>query len=170
VESELASALIVDPDITAAAALAQGLQLLALRFDRLRVTVHSDFSSARAQLCARPPDLLVTTLQLGEYNGLHLVHLAAATGLPTRSLVYTDMVDPSQAREIQKSGAFYEVRARLPVTLLAYVRAALPASDRRNGIAFDRRHPARGGRRAADQLPTRQTPETLGVSLRRPSI
>ena len=152
----MAFVLIIDPDLARAAALARGVQFVTRRSqghsDHLYVSLQSDFSRAREQLRAKPPDLLVTALALREYNGLHLVYLAAAAGLPTRSIVYTDMIDPFQTRAIQAAGAFHEVRPRLPVTLPAYISAALPPNDRRNGICYDRRHLARGGRRAADQL------------------
>jgi DNA-binding NtrC family response regulator len=151
--TSLPSVLIIDPDVTAARALARGLQSAARRSqsDALDVAMHRDFSRARAGLRARPPALLVTALRLREYNGLQLVYFVAAVGLPTRSLVYTDTADPVQAREVQAAGAFYEVRSRLPVTLPAYVWARLPPRDRRDRIENDRRRFARGGRRAADQ-------------------
>jgi hypothetical protein len=150
----LASVLIIDSDFALATALAKDLKIaLPARSSgsaRLDVVVESDFSSARARLKAKPPGLMVTALQLREYNGLHLVYFAAAAGLPTRSLVYTETVDPIQAREVRSAGAFYEVRARLPVALPAYVSAVLPPQDRRDTAQFDRRRLARGGRRAAD--------------------
>src|SRR5262245_22725930 len=41
------------------------------------VVACSEFRAARTQLLAHPPDLLVTSLRLEAYNGLHLVHLTA---------------------------------------------------------------------------------------------
>jgi hypothetical protein len=98
-------------------------------------------------------DWLVCNLRLDAYNGLHLVHLAAAAGLPTKSLVYGERRDVSLAREAQRIGAFYESRDHLPHALLAYVQGQLPRTDRRDPIAADRRSFFRGGRRAADSLP-----------------
>ena len=151
----LTSILIVDPELAFATPLARDLTVArpgsSLDAHRLDVKVVADFSSARARLRSKPLALLVTALQLGEYHGLHLVHLAAAAGLPTRSLVYTDIVDPFQAREVRAAGAFYELRARLPVALSAYVGARLPPQDRRETLTFDRGHMARAGRRAADR-------------------
>jgi len=118
------------------------------------VTIETDFSKARARLKGKRPSLMVTALQLHEYNGLHLVYLAAAAGLPTRSIVHTDTVDLDQAREIRAAGAFYETRARLTAALPAYVRGMLPAEDRRDAMQFDRRRLSRGGRRAADLRPS----------------
>jgi len=46
---------------------------------------------------------------LEEYNGLHLVLLAAADGV-TRSVVHTDRPDPFLVREAQTIGAFSSER------------------------------------------------------------
>jgi len=97
---------------------------------------------------------MITALKLREHNGIHLVYLAAAAGLPTRCIVHTDTVDPSQAREVRAAGAFYEIRERLPIVLPAYATALLPSADRRDPLQFDRRRLARGGRRAADARPS----------------
>src|SRR5256885_3270187 len=69
------------------------------------VDSYSDFAAARRRLLADPPDLLVTNIRLGAYNGLHLVHLAAASGFATRTIVYTDAPDPVLLREAQEAGA-----------------------------------------------------------------
>ncbi len=116
------------------------------------VTALGQFSAARSRLKELRPALLVTALQLRQYNGLHLVHVAAEARLPTRCVVHTDAVDPLYAREIRAVGAFYETRARLPLVLPGYVGALLPPRDRREILPFDRRHLPRGGRRAADRL------------------
>lgn len=110
-----------------------------------------EFAGARAQLSETPYDFLVTNLRLGAYNGLHLVHLAAAHGLPVRCIVYTDERDVELARDIQSAGAFYETRECLPTTLAAYLRGTLPARDRRAPVMSDRRRVFRGGRRCWDQ-------------------
>jgi hypothetical protein len=154
----LASVLIIDSDLTLATGLAGELSRAIPRLSYappgLDVLVETDFSKARARLRAKAPKLMVTALQLREYNGIHLVYLAVAAGLPTRSLVHTDAPDPVQAREIRQAGAFYEVRPRLSAVLPGYVAALLPPHDRRDSIQFDRRRLARGGRRAADPRPS----------------
>ena len=136
--------LIVEPHLSKARALARLLD------EGAEVAVCRDYSSAQAQLSSQTPDLLVTQLRLREYNGLHLTYLIAALGAGTRSIVYVDAHDPRVACEVQAAGAFYEVRDRLATALHAYVKAELPAHDRRDVTHRDRRSPSRGGRRASD--------------------
>jgi hypothetical protein len=141
----LISVLLVDPDSTTTATFARLLSADAA------VRVCADFHAARQHLFASPPDLLVTHFRLREHNGLHLVYLAAALNLPTRSVVYTDIDDPWTRRAIQGAGGFYETRVRLTVALPAYVSRRLPLSDRREFEYYDRRGAFRGGRRATDR-------------------
>ena len=150
--SNVISLLLVDPDVTAAAAIVAGLPA------SVDLDVRADFPAARARLHAQPPRLLVTSLRLREYNGLHLVYLAARAGLPTRSVVYTDVPDRATALESRTAGAFYEVRSQLALSLPSYLEATLPPADRRDGIQFDRRKVARGGRRAYDHRQTEALP------------
>ena len=145
------SLLLVDGDPARSGSLRAAIRSIAL------ATVCADFSSARAQLLRNPPDWLVTNLRLGPYNGLHLVHLVATAGLPTRSLVYSDHIrqDVALASEAQGAGAFYETRDRLAHALPGYLAAVLPDHDHRNPIVPDRRSGCRGGRRASDVPATR---------------
>ena len=134
--------LLVEPNARTSAVLQRGLVPTA------DVIASSSFQQARAVLRERPPDLLVTNLRLGAYNGLHLV-LIATPG--TRSVVYsTGDFDRILALEAQRHGAFYEPGARVQAALPAYLNAVLPARDRRNVSMFDRRSLSRGGRRASD--------------------
>jgi hypothetical protein len=104
----------------------------------------------RASLFKAPYRLLVTNMHLGTHSGLQLVCLVANTRLPTRSLVYTNDFNPAWGREAQRRGAFYEIRARLPLALPAYLLTELPATDRRRVTIPDRRARSRGGRRRSD--------------------
>jgi anti-sigma B factor antagonist len=136
--------LLVDPDPRVFGDVARSLKPVAT------VGVCDTFKSAQAELFARPPDLLVTNVCLEAYNGLHLVHLAAGFGLPTRSVAYTERPDPGLARLVQAAKAFYESREFVLVALPAYVAATLPAVDRRKVGAAVRLPPGQRGRRATD--------------------
>jgi len=115
------------------------------------VDVHADFLSARAHLFSKPYDWLVTDTRLGPYNGLHLVHLAKASRLPIRSLVYADRGDLYLGQEAQRAGAFHEYRDRVDRVLAIYLLSVLPPLDRRSLATPDRRAaPFRGGRRCTD--------------------
>ena len=139
-----ARALIVDPDTAFANQLAGRLRPFA------DVTTCSSFARARVQLRTLMPQFLVTSLALHEYNGLHLVYLAGAAGLSTRSIVYHDEVDVGLAGEVQAAGAFFELQHRLAAALPVYAAANLPPSDRRIVTRPDRRQSPRGGRRVTD--------------------
>ena len=97
-----------------------------------------------------PLALVVANLRLGAFNGLHLVYLATTLGACVRSIVYTDPHDVAAAREVQRAGAFYETRERLPAVLEGYLGALLPSADRRDSCLSDRRGIFRGGRRCWD--------------------
>lgn len=124
-------------------------------FERLTrhaaVDMHADFLEARARLVgSQPYTLLITSLRLGPYNGLHLVYLAQALQLPLRAIVYDEQWDPYNAAEVQSAGAFFEPEHRIVAAAPGYVGVTLPPIDRRNPTVFDRRLVWRGGRRAAD--------------------
>jgi hypothetical protein len=135
--------LVVEPDAIL------GQRVLAKCEGIAQATLCRDFLSARSQLLASTPDLLITNLRLEEYNGLHLVLLASSEGA-TRSLVYTDRPDPYLIREAQAIGAFFERTERLLHAVVSYLDFDLPQRDRRNSDRYDRRTAFRGGRRAAD--------------------
>jgi DNA-binding NtrC family response regulator len=141
--------LLVEPDPGFWAVLDRSVRTLA------RVEPVPDFQKGRARLrdawvFQTPFDLLVTNMRLGSYNGLHLVHLTASTGLPTRSVVYTNLLNVEWAHEVRRAGAFYETEPRLPYLLPAYLLARLPDADRRQATLAERRSNFRGGRRGSD--------------------
>jgi hypothetical protein len=109
------------------------------------------FKSARARVAASPYDLLVTDARLAEYSGIHLVYVARLAHPTTRALVYDKDGDFEIAASVHRAGAFFEVAARLLLTLPSYLVAPLPATDRRMPTIFDRRLLPRGGRRLGDR-------------------
>jgi hypothetical protein len=146
------------------------LDALKERWNHLaEIVVCTEFSAARARLFETPPpDLLVTNLRLGAFNGLHLVFLAQSANLPTRCVTYgahNNATDLALAREAQLAGAFYEASYRLQYALPSYLQSELPDRDRRDPTVEDRRRLAfRGGRRATDLTALRMsTGESNGV-------
>jgi ActR/RegA family two-component response regulator len=139
-------ALLVDPDPTAWRDVQRACGHLA------KIEVCGDFTAARRSLVQNAPDLLVTNLRLGAYNGLHLVYLASTNGIGTRTVVYARTVDMSLIREAQSLGAFFESHYRLAHAIASYLTVDLPERDRREPREFDRRAIFRGGRRSSDVI------------------
>ena len=82
----------------------------------------SSFTDARALVAAFRPDVLVTAVRIGEYNGIHLAILARMThGAPT--IVIGDD-DPVLEREAEQAGAQYVISPADPADLVAVVRRA----------------------------------------------
>jgi ActR/RegA family two-component response regulator len=140
----LTRVLLVEPDAAKRALLRRSVLGIA------HVDGQSGFWTALRHLLGTPVKFLVTNLQLGEYNGLHLVYLASTAGISGRCIVYSDRRDIGLAREAQRLGAFYETRDCLLVTLSAYLQGALPERDRRDSAVPDRRPLVRTGRRCWD--------------------
>jgi DNA-binding response OmpR family regulator len=61
-----------------------------LASDGHEATVVSDFASAKPELDANPPDLLVAQIKLGAFNGLHLAIRARARKQTIASIVIGD--------------------------------------------------------------------------------
>ncbi len=67
------------------------------------------FRDAEARLAERSPDLLITAVRLGAFNGLQLV-LQRFLRDPSRRAIVTDIVhDPVLEREARRAGAVYTV-------------------------------------------------------------
>ena len=137
------SILLVEPDSIWRAMLATG--------QPEKMDAHDRFETARQGLGVMRYDLIVANLRLGAYNGLHLVYLARVLGSSARAIVYDEHPSLLLALEVQRAGALYELKHRLPITLPSYIGAALPPADRRNPIVTDRRGAPRGGRRRWDR-------------------
>ena len=95
------------------------------------------FNEARDWLRITQPDLLVSNLRLGEFNGLQLVYCAASAATPIPAIVYTNTHDRDFAREIQRAGAFYDTADCLAISLRSYLAAPLPSRDRRDPQRLD---------------------------------
>jgi ActR/RegA family two-component response regulator len=84
-----------------------------------------DFASAKEALAARP-DLLITELKLGAYNGLHLAIRAAVQGTPTIVVGDPDAVLESEAR---RQHATYLATPVTPERVLALMSDLLAAAQ-----------------------------------------
>jgi DNA-binding response OmpR family regulator len=68
----------------------------------------SDFLCAKQEVDSNPPQLLITQLKLGAFNGLHLVARARGRGLSSRAIVIGD-ADTVLADEARQLDAQYVV-------------------------------------------------------------
>ncbi len=117
--------------------------------DVAAVTTVDNFLAGRAAIVdANPPNLLITNLRLGPYNGIHLALLASV--YHTRCIVYATQHDLVLARQVQGAGAFYVPLEQLPLVLPAFLTLQVPQRDRRDPAVRDRRKTFRGGRRMTD--------------------
>mgnify|MGYP001278536331 CR=1 FL=1 len=99
--------------------------------DGYSVVAVIDFREARRALEVVVPDLLVTDLKLGAYNGLHLVIWARGRGLKTKTILIGD-ADLVLQREAQREGAEYVTR---PLASTAFLETV--------SSLFSSYHPAR---------------------------
>jgi len=91
----------------------------------------SEFRGARLKLEDAPPDLLVTDVKLGAYNGLHLAIWSRGRALKTKTLLIGDP-DPVLQREAQREGAAYLIP---PLDAASFLSAV--------ATLFSSYHPAR---------------------------
>ena len=97
-------------------------------------TVH-EFAAAKARIDLEP-DLVVTELRLGEYNGLHLALRAGSRNIPVVVVGDPDMV---LEQEAQKLGATFLYPWQLtPAALQAFISATVA----RNRVAWIHARPA----------------------------
>jgi len=74
------------------------------------VTSVSNFHEAKQRVLLAAPDLLVTALKLGAYNGIQLVLRAHADHPGMGAIVMHDVNDPVLEREATSAGAVYLIR------------------------------------------------------------
>jgi DNA-binding NtrC family response regulator len=89
----------------------------------------SALDEARKDVAERAPGIVVTSLKLGSFNGIHLVYLAKLANPLAVCVVYGE---PDRAEEAQRAGAIYVerncVREALPDILDSMFRRAAEAS------------------------------------------
>ena len=94
------------------------------------VTRAFGFEEAKRCLQFAPPDLLMTDVRLGAYNGLHLVLRAHAQHPEMRAIVVDADHDPVLEREASEAGATYvakpfEADSLVPIAMVNAERPRL---------------------------------------------
>ena len=90
-----------------------------------RVRLTSSFDEAKRFINDDPPDVLLTELQLGPYNGLHLVMRTRVDHPQMAAIVVSPFADAALAEEAAHHNATFLVRPVAPQELLDAVRRAL---------------------------------------------
>lgn len=96
--------LLVDPDPQRATDLSASLQHAGFM-----VTRSSEFQDAMQLVRSTPPDLVITNVRLGAYNGLHLIMRARAEHPQIAAIAMTASHDPVLEADAASFGAEYTV-------------------------------------------------------------
>lgn len=96
--------LLVDTDSQRAAQLSAPLQHAGFL-----VTRAAAFEDAMKRVRAMPPDLVITTVRLGAYNGLHLIMRARAERPQIAAIAISPVHDPVLEADAASFGAEYAV-------------------------------------------------------------
>lgn len=131
--------LVVEPDPAVLEA-----KLEALASAGCETTGVSTFEAAKEKLAGAAPDVLVTNIRLGAYNGLHLV-VRSSVDHPDMGAVVLDSVhDKVLEAEAKRQGATYLAEPIQARDLAAAVAAAQPVSKRATVRRWPRKQVARG--------------------------
>ncbi len=95
-----------------------------LRSASYRVTSAETFEQASGIIAASAPDVLITELRLGAFNGLHLVIRSRSLNPDTVAIIYASP-DQVVAAEARRLGAAFVVRPVAPSALLGIVSRRL---------------------------------------------
>lgn len=138
------SLLVVDPTPTDSTFVVTAVSVLGLD-----VATAETFAQARAHMARRPPDVLVTAVKLGEYNGLHLVLRGKAERPDMTAIVTCPDRDPVLAAEAEAMGAtFVELPTSAEEIRAALLRTLLGTSPQPVRPPFERRRTDRRGPRS----------------------
>jgi DNA-binding NtrC family response regulator len=131
------SALVVEPHAPDALTTVE-----ALSRSGFRVTLAETFARAKEHLASQIPDVLVTAIRLGEFNGLHLVLRATSARPDTSALVVSDYPDMVLEADAEAMGATFVLKPVSGKELTAAVFRTLAArGDRARGLAVPIRPP-----------------------------
>jgi DNA-binding response OmpR family regulator len=101
----VASLLIVDDDIPLLSALSRYLA-----DSGFHVSSSSAFEEAREHISSARPDIVITDVRLGAFNGLQLAMLARDVRPDARVVVFSGFDDPVLKEEARRIGAAYLVK------------------------------------------------------------
>jgi len=90
-----------------------------------RVRLTSSFDEAKRFITDDPPDVLITDLQLGPYNGLHLVMRSRVDHPQMAAIVVSPFTDAALADEAAQHHATFLVRPLSAQDLLDAVQRAV---------------------------------------------
>jgi len=96
---------------------------------RAEVWTATNFEDAKSRLAERAPSVLITSLRLGEYNGLHLIIRCRIDHPATVAFVISPRSDPAHEAEALKYDATFLCYPDQEGELLARVAAALARRD-----------------------------------------
>jgi ActR/RegA family two-component response regulator len=115
----LPSLLIVDDDV----ALLQALARFLAESGGYDVVSCATFEEAKKEIAAVHPEILVTDVRLGAFNGLQLVLLARDVRPDVRLVVFSGFDDPVLKEEARRLGATYLVKPVSGQQILKELRA-----------------------------------------------
>jgi DNA-binding response OmpR family regulator len=101
----LTSLLIVDDDVPLLQALSRFLG-----DNGYKVFASSSFEDAKQEIAVLQPDIVITDVRLGAFNGLQLALLARAVKPDVRLVVFSGFDDPVLKEEARRVGATYLVK------------------------------------------------------------
>ena len=118
------SALVVDPILD------ELIQVVAMLSGcGFRVTAADSFAQAKAFLGSHPPAVLVTALQLGDYNGLHLVLRGKSVRPEMAAVVLSSLPDRVLLSDAEAMGATFMMKPYVGTDLRAAVMRTLARRD-----------------------------------------
>jgi DNA-binding response OmpR family regulator len=92
-----------------------------------RVTAAENFVQAKALLSTQPPSILITSLQLGDYNGLHLVLRGRSARPDMVALITSTTADAGLHADAEAMGATFML---MPVSGPEFIAAVLRTLSR----------------------------------------
>jgi DNA-binding response OmpR family regulator len=116
----MARILVVEPDADL-----RTRQAVALSRAGHRVTGAASFESARQALKSEAPDVLITAVRLGAFNGLHLIMRARAAHPTLVAILTAHAADPILEAEGRSHGAVFFADASDTTRLIDLISAGI---------------------------------------------